>query len=1025
MLSALPALNLGIMAETPTYSVTNTGANLTVTNGGQIHVGDNNNSHHHYPQDRTSKSRTIAQRLKYDDISGREDFLEKKGNRAAPGTYEWLLTARNSTANSESGLDDVEAEACRKYDEKCRKARTRASNDFKAFLTADNPDRGHQDRVFGIYGKPGSGKSTLMHYLTRNDYVVVRRDLRTWAGKLNRTLVMGKFFFSVVRGGLQTTTQGLHRTLLSHILEQHSEGEREALEEALFPGEKKDNTFGPIKDISVELASENWVKVAENSSSRCFCFFVDALDEFEPDAEDESGEPIESNEEATWAMVQELKKWARSRYVKLICSSRESERRIRRTLNTTTGHTLRLHDYTRGDVFRAVIQKFRCLEEYRPHQQTFVQGARKITDGANGIFLWARLVSSQLLQAVLRAKNVDDKLFHNIMKTTPKGLNNLYEKILKKIMGTDDEENKQADLLLRLATLKPDEFELNALVVCWLQELVHEPDFPFHTKPAKYSKEQIDAKQKKASERIEVLAQGLLGIQRSPRYDYFSPSYRSAFEFTIVPLHRTSHEFLRTKYKSRDDGNTGFPLKDWWENDMMALPCKDPSQNLLLRIVTAEMRLFMDRCDGLTPEEVEENPNQPARPDIMDFGFWRQGAVPHMDSITKLMQYRGFHLLPGRAYSAVVFSCICAHEIFQTYSRFRWRATVFGPWSSWNITPEPPLYTLIAAQGSGHLPPAEMLTELRRPRNKPIPRVVLARLVLHLLDDDGRAGHPVELTQILFENGEIRPSDLVPVEPLHVSLDRHRHQVEAQLWLVFLHLFFRCLHESRKEGSRRGLYQILERWLQHGAEHDAVIIATTCSVPPLGLTADSGHVIITDEAEMRFGRRRLEGLSEQSHDEIPISKIFFITIRQLLRHVESREGAKASCRRYPKSLDMLLDPPVVLKSSRVLDLRLRIGAGSSARTPKRERVASHTANSQADDGLLRKFQDSLPLKKFPACQFGECPLKDISDALANPRPEHFREDSELRDENWRMIGTASRRQGPGNILLGDFSCRTY
>ncbi len=67
-----------------------------------------------------------------------------------------------------------------------------------------------------IYGKAGSGKSTLMKFLSQDK--TVQDKLNSWAG--NKTLCLVSFFFWNSGDTLQMSLEGLYRSILFETLRQ-------------------------------------------------------------------------------------------------------------------------------------------------------------------------------------------------------------------------------------------------------------------------------------------------------------------------------------------------------------------------------------------------------------------------------------------------------------------------------------------------------------------------------------------------------------------------------------------------------------------------------------------------------------------------------------------------------------------------------------------------------------------------------------------------------------------------------------
>lgn len=69
----------------------------------------------------------------------------------------------------------------------------------------------NSNEIYWIYGKAGSGKSTLMKFLADHDETRTRS--RPWTG--DKTLIVAKFFFWHAGTPLQKSQEGLLRSLLS------------------------------------------------------------------------------------------------------------------------------------------------------------------------------------------------------------------------------------------------------------------------------------------------------------------------------------------------------------------------------------------------------------------------------------------------------------------------------------------------------------------------------------------------------------------------------------------------------------------------------------------------------------------------------------------------------------------------------------------------------------------------------------------------------------------------------------------
>lgn len=151
--------------------------------------------------------------------------------------------------------------------------------DFATWLQDNRP-------IYWITGKPGSGKSTLMKFLTR--HADTKQCLSKWAS--GTELVTFSFYFWNSGSNLQKSPEGLLRTFLFQALEAKPE-----LADAIFPRRlatwamHQSSLSFPLTPIGafswtkaelIEAFEKLWLGTAETSK---MCLFIDGLDEFDGD----------------------------------------------------------------------------------------------------------------------------------------------------------------------------------------------------------------------------------------------------------------------------------------------------------------------------------------------------------------------------------------------------------------------------------------------------------------------------------------------------------------------------------------------------------------------------------------------------------------------------------------------------------------------------------------------------------------------------------------------------------------------
>lgn len=271
------------------------------------------------------------------------------------------------------------------------------------------------DGIYWISGKPGSGKSTLVKWICEQEETL--RLLQTWAG--NKMLVVATHFFWSVGTDMQKSQEGLLRSLLFEALRGCPNLIPRVVEDRWDeePGLSRQRpwTIRELRQCFTRLA-------AADEHSVAFCFFVDGLDEY-------SGQHDEDYEE----IIGILQAVAESRHVKICVSSRPWNV-FQAAFSHLFGQRLRLEHLTDSDIRLFTRErlgqnpKFQKLAEREPRCETLVD---EIAEAADGVFLWVFLVVRSLLQGLTNADRLSnlqrrllllprdlEKLFLHMLNTT-------------------------------------------------------------------------------------------------------------------------------------------------------------------------------------------------------------------------------------------------------------------------------------------------------------------------------------------------------------------------------------------------------------------------------------------------------------------------------------------------------------------------------------------------------------------------------------------------------------------------------
>ncbi|PLB48418.1 hypothetical protein P170DRAFT_359235, partial [Aspergillus steynii IBT 23096] len=325
-------------------------------------------------------------------------------------TYEWILRAQD--------------------EQTCR------WDDLVTWLCSSTETR----KIYWIFGKPGSGKSTLMRFLV--DHLDAQKHMLPWA---NGFLVIRAVYFSWNSGNLlQKSVQGLLRSFLLQILEQKPD---------LMPMVIDETRWSAARGSSVNLL--DWSNSELLSSiNRCISasqklfkilFFVDGLDEFE------------CADEMRQDLIQMLTRLACTENVKMVLSSRPWNI-FQDSFNNIP--KIRLEDLTRDDISLYVRGKFfdhpRFQYLFRCDLETAEALFLAIADRAEGVFLWVRLVVRDLLKGFRDGDGIH--ALYRKLEEIPVDLNDYFERLITSI---EPQHRREASIILQIALHKEHGFYLS------------------------------------------------------------------------------------------------------------------------------------------------------------------------------------------------------------------------------------------------------------------------------------------------------------------------------------------------------------------------------------------------------------------------------------------------------------------------------------------------------------------------------------------------------------------------------------
>ncbi|KAL7946687.1 hypothetical protein V8C42DRAFT_318541 [Trichoderma barbatum] len=737
-----------------------------------------------------------------------KDFQEKdaKSNAIAqsdPGTFDWVTQGSDYRQRYPDNLNEKEKQAYEGCDPDMLDHHAQASKNFRSFLQGSS-------RAFLILGKPGSGKSTFMKRLMHSPLVL--QDLEQWAAKTNKTLIRAIFFFSVTQGsGALSSEESLYRSLLFQILR-----DCPALIDEILPGEADLPASISLPAEVVQCAIRRLFSTKSTVSEQyCFCLFIDGLDEFRTNFSEPKHGKAQNNYDVS-ELARRLVGWCQDEAsnTKMIFSSRMIPALEDRF---PAKSKIALHLHTKRDILQSALSNFKRQSEAIP--EDYVELSKIICDQAQGVFLWARLVVKDILEAF--TDGVEPGTFRHRIKKTPTDIIDLYAKILDRIKEQDREASA---MILRLAAFQPVGFTLSTLACTWLDKF-KDDSFPGNEPSRAYSDDESSQHRNRAIKRLAALTQGLLESQDSELKAFLdSTEIIPFFQSEIVFLHRTAQEFVRDLLmRSVEDAIHG--ILPWLQGSEDVNADDWPRgwrTNLYVRLFHAEMRFGIPRWDT----------HGKTREDLWDFGFWdespEQLQLSHFKTLSDFslfsLHYKGFYI-KGESISYY------HHQGIRTNSPHGIR---------------PRRFTL--QQALFRAQDVSATIQNRRLSRKSSSRIALTYTTLPF----SLISMPLDGLEWLLQNKRICATDKYPVwywednkEIVDWRVDNdcscgdsnevcfqsdHR---PIQIWLIFLHTF---AFYARSATDLSGVYsrkifeahcQVLELWLRYGAARDAVVLVTS------------------------------------------------------------------------------------------------------------------------------------------------------------------------------------------------------
>jgi hypothetical protein len=394
---------------------------------------------------------------------------------------------------------------------------------------------GSNENMYWIAGRPGSGKSTIMKYISNNPRTI--ELLQPWANGC-KIAIASFFFWNPAKERLQKSKVGLLRSLLYQLLSK-SPGRIQSVFSDVWDsvrnGEQGAQThFNALLEDTSRLQSLLRQVISGFRDDQVkLIFFIDGLDEYEAKPSD------------IISLVDDLKKY-HGPFLKICLASRPWIEFEDAAFGKNNPWKLELHALTENDITSYVNDLLGRNPLYRDlmkHDHRCPDLVLAIVNAARGIFLWVKLVVSSLLEGLKHSDRVVD-LLHRLHEI-PTDLNEYFERILDSV---EDRYHQDSGRFFLVAL---DSHSQLPLMIYWH---IHESDISI-PEMSKFSDQAINhdvavefVDMETSSYRLEQMRRRLIDRCKhllevtTPTMDIMKHSYYGG---PVDFLHRTVRDFLQ------------------------------------------------------------------------------------------------------------------------------------------------------------------------------------------------------------------------------------------------------------------------------------------------------------------------------------------------------------------------------------------------------------------------------------------------------------------------------------------------
>ena len=394
------------------------------------------------------------------------------------------------------------------YDESPLSQHGELQHRFLQWLKNDND-------LFWVTGKAGSGKSTLMKFIT--EHPKTRQALSEWAS--HQHLITASFYFWHAGTVLQKSQEGLLQSLLYEIFSQCPNMIPEVLPERWELCEQSNPTY--CHWSRAELIKTFTKLSSQPVMLKRACFFIDGLDEYDGDHEE---------------LIRLLQGFSQPNKIK-ICASSRPWNVFERAFGRGSHSMLRLEDLTRKDIalyVRDALEQNDLFNQLRKRENAHcVELVEEVVSKAQGVFLWVFLVVRSLRIGLTNADRITD--LQERLRLLPADLEAYFTHMLSTI-DTFYEKQTAQTFKIALHASEPQ----NIMTYVMLDELDEYSRFALDLEIREWQSTEIRSKIESMLLRINARGMGLLEVVQSKDSDGLR-GYEVDF------LHRTVRDFFRLR----------------------------------------------------------------------------------------------------------------------------------------------------------------------------------------------------------------------------------------------------------------------------------------------------------------------------------------------------------------------------------------------------------------------------------------------------------------------------------------------